>query len=151
VSVRLSFKTQSYYVKQARFGAVDVLENDLLFSGPNSGTLNLVIAPGNAQVSGSLINDAGQPLKGSCCVVFVPDKGRQFIVRLADEEGRFTAQGIPPGDYRVFASQNPEDYAFRNAEFLARIRAYGVPLHVTEGSNPVLAVKPIPASLSDAR
>jgi hypothetical protein len=148
----VEFKSEGYYIKEARFGAADVLQNDLLFTGPNSGTLNLVITPSNARVSGNVFNDAAQP-QAEAFVIFVPDSGRQFIVRTANEDGRFTAVGIPPGDYRVFAypRQTLEQYAFRNAEFLAEIKAYEVPLHVTEGANPVLSLKLVPASRSDAR
>jgi 5-hydroxyisourate hydrolase-like protein (transthyretin family) len=140
---RLSLSAD-YSIKEANFNGRDVLAHDLLFDGSPSGPLTIVLASRTGSVAGQ-ISFAKAEQQGRATVVFVPDGMRERPDRLtvvrSSADGNFEATKILPGDYRVFAWIDVEPNAYLNPEFRAQFEAHGLPIHVTEGVNPVLSLK----------
>jgi hypothetical protein len=136
------------YIKEARYGGVDVLNAALKFSGPTGETLDVVVGPAQGQVSGVVLDARSQPAPVTR-VVLVPDKVRDraelYRVSTTDQNGSFTMTGIPPGDYRVFSWDGLEQYAWFDPDVLAQSEGGGRAVHVTESSAETIEVRLIPA------
>ena len=135
------------YVKEARFGGVDVVNAPLRFSASSDGTLDVLVATARGSVNGIVVDARSQPMPVTQ-VVLVPDRARDrtdlYRVAATDQNGRFTISGVPPGDYKVFSWEALEQYAWFDPDVLARAEGSGRAVHVTESSETV-EVRLIPA------
>ena len=97
-----------YYLKSAKYGAADVLRAGLDLSGGVSGRLELEIAGDGGRVEGVVIGEQDLPVRGAR-VTLAARSGEQRSAWVAstDGKGNFTFTGIPPGEYRVRASEDP--------------------------------------------
>jgi hypothetical protein len=123
-NVDISGVPKGYYLKEARFNGGDVLQEPLRIAGPESGPLNIVIAPGAATIHGGLIHDqanaagddAADDEDNGAIVVVVPERPlRRFetlLIKQTSDTGDFTFEGLPPGDYRVVALAKDPDSPF---------------------------------------
>jgi hypothetical protein len=124
-----------FYVKEARLDGVDVLNGYGLFS--RGGNLEIVVSSKVGQVKGVT--------KPRAQVVLVPDKLRSrsdlYKTATADGTGRFTFQKVPLGDFKVFAWEQVEPFAYMDAEFLAPFEQLGKSVHVSEASEQNVEVR----------
>ena len=80
----------------------------------------------------------------------MPDPPQRGIKRLfkstnTDQNGHFVLQGIPPGDYKVFAWEKVEANSYASPEFPQLYENQGESVHITEGSGNAVQVDLIPA------
>jgi hypothetical protein len=124
-----------FYVKEARLDGVDVLNGYGLFS--RGGNLEIVVSSKVGQVKGVT--------KPRVQVVLVPDKLRSrsdlYKTTTADGNGGFTFQNVPLGDYKVFAWERVEPFAYMDAEFIAPFEQLGKSVHVSEASEQSVDVR----------
>jgi hypothetical protein len=108
--------------------------------------LTLVLSPGG-EVQGTAVDRKGQPVRQAQGVV-LPDPLPEIIpfyqTITADNEGRFSAHGIPPGKYRIYVWEGTDPSQIFNRELLARSGALAFPIHMEQGSRlsatvPILA------------
>ena len=137
-----------YYVKSVRYDQGDALNQPLQFSGSESATLDVVISPNAGQLQGVVTDNRLQPAPGIQAVL-VPDRTRDrtelYRTSTTDQNGRFTIANIPPGEYKIFAWEAIEQFAYFDPELLKRFESQGKPVHVTESSRETVDVKMIPA------
>jgi hypothetical protein len=147
--VTVAYPQRDVYVKEARFDSVDVLNQPLLISGPTSGTLNIVLSSKAGQIDGTLVNEQSRPVPGAQAVL-VPDQSRQRIelykIAVTDQNGHFTIQGIMPGEYKIFAWEAMEQFAYFDSDFLRQSEQKGTPVNISESSKVTAQVKVIPAA-----
>jgi hypothetical protein len=62
---------------------------------------------------------------------------------LTDAVGRFDFQGVPPGEYTLFAWNDVETDAWTNAEFLKAYETRGRAVRVGEGSRQTVQQLPL--------
>jgi hypothetical protein len=110
---------RNLYVKSVRAGQAE-LDSVTIF-GDETVAIECVLAVG-AQVAGGVTNEDGKPAAGAT-VVLVPapelrGRGDLFRTAEADHAGRYTLDAVAPGDYTVFAWEDPEDGAWHDPEFL---------------------------------
>jgi len=137
------------FVKSARLGGEDVLEEGLRVTGPVRGTLEVVVSLNGAVVDGAVTKD-GQAFSGAT-VALVPEGRRRerpqlFKTTTTDQYGRYTLRGISPGEYKVFAWEGIEPGAYQDPAFLRSYEEQGQEVRLTEGSRTTLELKLIPAS-----
>jgi len=136
------------YVQEARLGSADVLNEPVLISGPVSGTLDIVLSTKSGQIDGTLVNEQSRPLSG-VQTVLVPDRFRDRIelykTAITDETGRFTMRGIAPGEYKIFAWDAIEEFAYFDPDFLRQLEQKGKPVSISESSKISVEAKIIPA------
>lgn len=110
--------------------------------------LDLVISSGAARIKGTALNDQ-QPVAGAA-VVLVPAAGRRsepgfFKHAVTDRQGRFSLQGIVPGDYEVLAFEEMQRGAFMDPDFLAEYEGRGKEVTLKDGDDLSLELDVIPS------
>lgn len=146
--VRLSGVPSSCYVKGVRFGDSDVTESGLdLSQGVAAGQLVVTVSGGAAQVEGSVENDKQQAVP-SAWVVLVPEGSRKeqpdnYVVATTDQNGKYTAKGVVPGEYRVYAFEQVEPGAYQDREFMKPWESKGEKVTLQENGHETVQLKVI--------
>jgi protocatechuate 3,4-dioxygenase beta subunit len=148
VNQALSGRDGIGFVREARFEGVDILNNLLRFTGSSRGEMDIVLVVGGGKLAGSVTDARSQPLSG-VRVVIVPDRSRSRVdlyrTVITDENGRFLVSAVPPGDYKLFSWESIQEFAWFDAEVMARFESRGRSVHVTENSNETIDLRIIPA------
>jgi hypothetical protein len=138
----------SFYVREARLNSVDVLHQPLVVSNTEPGPLEVVISLNAGQIEGTVLDDQSQPVPG-VQTVLIPDRLRErfetYKTAVTDSNGHFIIRGIEPGEYRVFAWEAIEEYAYFDPDILRAFEQQGKPVSVSESSKQTVDVKVIPA------
>jgi hypothetical protein len=135
----------SYYVRSARFGNEDALKSGLQVTG--GGKLEIVLALGAATVQG-VAQQEEKPYAGAFVLLaaepFGPQTAHLRKFASSDQNGRFEFKGVAPGDYRVFAWQEPQMPLPADAEALKPVEAHAVKITIREGATEQANVTVIP-------
>jgi hypothetical protein len=146
--VTVSALPAGFYLKEARFDNVDVLNGPSRFSA--SGNLAILISGHAGEVSGRVVNDQTKSIP-EIEAVLVPNESRGrpelFKRAVTNKDGQFRIIGIPPGDYRVFSWERIEPYSFFDEDVLRKFEPQGTPVHVAESSRETIEVKLIPETM----
>jgi len=136
----------TFYMKDARFGQSDAL-NTFTISEPINGTLEIVVRMNPGQVSGTVVDATLKPVSGVQAVLVPEARNRQDLYRTAmtDQEGRFTIRGITPGEYRIFAWEDIEPFAYFDLAVVKQHEAAGKQVRIQESSAETAEVRIIPA------
>lgn len=135
---------ERYYMKAARLGDVDMLENGAdVDSG--AGPLEILLSATGGEVQGVSLDARGQPAPGAT-VVLAPEIEHRlrrdlFRTTVADQYGRFTLQGIAPGDYKLFAWEEVENDAWLDPEFLRPFESAARSITVRENGREAVQVR----------
>jgi Carboxypeptidase regulatory-like domain len=136
------------FIKEARFNGLDILNSPFQFPGGAGGIIDIVVASNGGRISGAVTDGRSQFVPGMR-VVLVPDRMRErtelFKSVPADENGEFTFSNVPPGDYKVFAWEQIDEYLWYDPEVLAQSETKGKAVHVTQVSAETIEVNLIPA------
>ena len=144
----VSFPRPELYVREALLNSVDVLHEPMVISNTAPGTLEIVVGSNAGQIDGTVLNEQSQPVAG-IQVVVIPDRFRDrfdgYRTAVTDPKGHFIIRGIPPGDYKIFAWEAIEEYAYFDPDFLKAFEQQGEPVTVSESSQNTVDVNIIPA------
>ena len=141
------------FVKSARLDGVDVLTSGVTIDSKQApGSLEILVSPNGANVDGVITKDQ-QPFPGAT-VTLIPDpphraEKRLFKSTTTDQNGHFVFQGVPPGDFKVFAWEKIEPGAYTSPDFFPLYEKLGESVHVSEGSRNSVQVDLIPAKDSN--
>lgn len=137
-----------FYLKSVHFGAIDVLNSPMQFSGSEGGILDVVISSKAARVDGRVVDDKRQPISGALTVL-IPNAQRDrfdlYKTVATDPNGAFTFRGIPPGDYKIFSWEDLDSFAFYDSGVLKLFEQNGKPVRVSESSKEIVEVPVISA------
>jgi hypothetical protein len=139
----------STYVKSARFAGMDALQSGIHIDAASKETdIDVVLATDSGNIDATVIDDQQQPIRGAM-IALVPDaahRNRSDLYRTAtaDAVGRARLQGIPPGDYKLFAARDSEPAWWQDPDFLRLVESRGELVHVPEAGNQTVTLKPIP-------
>ncbi|MGO8731836.1 MAG: collagen binding domain-containing protein [Terriglobia bacterium] len=142
----------NYFLKSARLDGIDGLTAGVTIDSKQTpGLLDIVVSPNGARIDGMVSRDQ-QPFQGAS-VTLVPDpphRGEQRLFKAAttDQLGHFVLQGIPPGDYKVFAWESIDPGAYRSSDFLQPFESRGESIHISEGSLQSVQLELIPGKES---
>jgi hypothetical protein len=136
------------YVKSARFGPTDVLNEGLRLDRQPSGPLEIVVSTSTGAADGTVQNENHDPA-ANVTVVLVPDASRRNRLDLyrtasTDAAGHFHVEGIPPGDYRMFSWEDVEPGAWQDPDFIRQFENRGTPVGITETGTSNIELKVIP-------
>jgi len=137
------------YVKSIRFAGEDVLNGGLRVTGSTQEELVIVIGTNPGALGGRVINGAGQPVRGAT-VVLLPEGGLKFRVdhkfAFADASGAFQIEGVPPGNYQVYAFEQIEKSDWQDPRVMRQFEGREKAVQIEEGERATLEVVAIPPS-----
>jgi len=127
---------ENAYVKLARYGGKNVLDEGLRIDRQPNERFEIVVSRNSGNVTGSVQNDKLEP-SANVTVILIPDlprRARLDLYRMAttDAMGRFHIEGVPPGDYRAFSWEDIETGAWQDPEFIRNFEDRGNPVRVNE-------------------
>jgi hypothetical protein len=147
--LEMSNLPRDLYLKAARFGQDDILEKPLVLSARDEPkSLQILIGSDGGRFQAAAYNDKRELHPGTQFVL-VPEmalRSRRELYRLSTsvDDGHAMFRGIPPGNYKLFAWEHVEAYAYLNANFLQAYEDFGIPVRIASGDNPPAAVRLIP-------
>ena len=62
----------------------------------------------------------------------------------SNQNGQFTLRTIAPGDYKLFAWEDLEPFAYIDPDFVRKYEALATPVKISEHGNVTVEVKVIP-------
>ncbi len=128
----------TFYLKSAKIGGEEVSESGLLMSGKSGSGLEIVMNANGGRIEGTVLDAESLPAT-AVTVVLVPSAKRRanpmfYRTVLTDAQGKFSMQGIPPGEYKLFAWDDVDQGAWQDAEFLAPFEEKGTRISVGQGT-----------------
>jgi protocatechuate 3,4-dioxygenase beta subunit len=135
------------YLKSARLAQSDAL-NGVTISEPLNGSLEITLRPNPGQISGNVVDATLKPMGGVQAVLVPDQRDRQDLYKtsVTDQDGRFTFRGITPGEYRIFAWEDIEPFAYFDPAVVKQYEALGKAIRVQESSSESAEVRLIPAA-----
>lgn len=128
---------ETFYVKSATLGGEDLLASSgaALSHAQAGSTLEVQLSQNGGSISGSVMNDS-KPVPGAV-VLLAPDppnrdRDEMYDSKTTDQFGRFTMPGLPPGDFHLFAWEDPSDLNVRDPEVLKEYESKSEPVHIKE-------------------
>ena len=133
------------YISAIRQGALDIRNEGIVEARASMLPIEIVIAAGAGVIQGT-VDAPGGAVPPHADVVLVPQISRRGNVMfydrtVADDKGQFKFQGIPPGEYKVFAFEQLADTAEQNPSFIARYETLGQPVTVNSKSMSEIRVR----------
>ncbi len=112
-------------------------------------TLDLVASANGAVAEGLATNQKDESV-ADAVIVAVPEprfrsRPERYRKAVADQSGRFTLRGMPPGNYTLFAWESVDGEAYYNPEFLKSYEGQGKAVSLGEGERKTLQLRAIPA------
>jgi protocatechuate 3,4-dioxygenase beta subunit len=138
---------QGTFVKSMRFGGQDVTRAPLDLTSGGGGTLDVVLSPKAADVTGAVLNEKGDPVQGVPVTLWpkIADHGSASSgIKTAntDQNGSFKISGLAPGDYYTAAWDDiPEAGLAQNPDFLAQFASDDTAVKVAESAHQNASVK----------
>src|SRR5580704_3628659 len=138
-----------WFLKSVAAGGRDVADSGFNISGGTT-QLDLVASANGAVAEGVATNQKDEPAADAVIVAVPearfrghPDRYRKAV---ADQSGRFSLRGLPPGEYSLFAWESVEVEAYLDPEFLKSYEGQGKALHVSEGDRASMQLRTIPTA-----
>lgn len=148
MNINVSGLPDGYYVKSATYGQQDAKNNGLNYTGSND-SIEVIVSPKGATVSGVVHNHAGDPIGGATVVLAPPadqrSNTRNFRVATTDQTGKFNIKGVEPNSYTVFAWEDIQPGEYMDPDVLKAAENRGKELKLDEGSQESLDIESIPA------
>ena len=138
---------EQYYLKSARLGGADVLESGLSVDSGGAGALDIVLSSSGGSISGAVLKDH-QPAQAT--VFLVPDAPRRdrqdlYSSKQTKPDGTFTMLGLPPGDFKLFAFEDPDPDLQSDPSVLQPYETKGQSVHIEDGHSQSVELELIPA------
>lgn len=148
---RASAGAAGHYVKSLLYQGRDALNTSIEIEEGRSDApaFEVVLSPNVGQIDGVVSDERGQPLPGIQAVL-VPNNNRDrfdlFKASATDQSGRFSMRDIAPGDYKLFAWDGLDAFAYFEPEFIMKYEMQGKPVHIDESAKLNVDTRVIPAA-----
>jgi hypothetical protein len=147
--LRITGLPQGFYVRSVRYGGEEVLNTPIRFSYSSSSGIEVVLSPGAAQASGTVVDAKSQPVSGIQAIL-IPDPPRRHRTELyrtvvTDQNGRFNIPNIPPGAYKVFSWEALEQNGYYDPDAMKEYESQGQEIRLEESANTAVTVRMIPS------
>jgi hypothetical protein len=140
-------------VKAVRLDGVDVTDAGINFKpNENLSGLEIELTTQLSSVSGMVTDARSNAAKDYSVVIFPRDRerwgpgSRYLNLGRPDQDGRYKALNLPPGDYYAIALDYVEQGANTDPEFLERIKERATEFSITDGETKNLDLRLISGS-----
>ncbi|HXG34430.1 MAG TPA: carboxypeptidase-like regulatory domain-containing protein [Bryobacteraceae bacterium] len=153
--VNVSASQGDVYVKSLRIGGREAPDRELDLSNAEGHVqIEIVLSPQAATLEGTVM-DGDKPAAGMF-VVLAPEPFReeqQYLVRSAvsDQNGRFQLRALRPGEYRLYAFEDPEVAYDRSPEALKPFEQHALKVTLKEGERQAVQAGVLKAREAGAR
>jgi protocatechuate 3,4-dioxygenase beta subunit len=138
-----------FFLKSVQMGGRDVATG-FMASGPSF--VDLVVGYAGGTIEGTVTEREGENYAGgehpapNATVEAAPEEKYRmlpdhFAIGATDQNGRFTIQGLAPGNYLLYAWQNVDESVYRDPDFLKSQEANGFAVKVEENSHQQVELK----------
>lgn len=137
------------FVESIRQGSANVYDNGLTVTAQSAGDLEVRVGTGPGIIQGTLVDLSQNPVT-STAVFLVPSGERRANLQLyrstqSDANGKFTMNGIVPGQYQLFSWQDVVPGAYQNEDYMRRFEGRGTNVTVMRSSTVTAEVRRIPS------
>jgi SdrD B-like domain len=138
------------YVASVRYGSQEVLDKDLDLSQGPSGSVEVVISPGAAELRGTVTaaEDASSNLKTPprATVILFSDPPQKSRMKTAntDQNAAFSIKGVSPGRYRAIALENANMELLQDPEFAKEVSSHGTEIELRENDKKQIQLAIVP-------
>jgi hypothetical protein len=137
-----------WYVQSANYGQTNVLYDDITIAPGQSYPMDIVLRDDGASISGSLKSAGGTPQHAT--VVILPQPASKLGVRtLQGITDNFSASGLAPGEYLVFAFDRVEGMEYSNPDVMDGYASQAAHVTLTAGRQAQVQVELIHAGKKD--
>jgi 5-hydroxyisourate hydrolase-like protein (transthyretin family) len=139
---RLYGAAVNLFLKSARYGSTTITDAGFTVKPGTDLSLELTMSSRVARLSGAVLDANSLPVAGAT-VVLIPDPPRRGVVwqykfTTTDQNGKFSMNGLTPGDYKVFCwdfvDESEEEYGadWCDPEWLKPYETKGESVHLEE-------------------
>lgn len=121
------------YLKSVRFNQREIPGADLDLTSGIGGTLDIVLSPNPATLTGTVRDENGKPAAGAHVHLFLGDDFKRSAT--ADQNGRFQFSSLAPGDYRAFAFEEIENGLSSERDFRKNLESRAGSVTLAEKSH----------------
>jgi hypothetical protein len=125
------FPPPPFYIKSANLAGQDVLRNEIPISQA-AGPIEIVLRDDGGSVEGDVVDGSGQPMSSG--IMLLGKTGRPLMGQ-SQLNGHFKLQNLAPGDYTLYAWDNPQEVAWADADWMRRYAGAGMAVSVAAGQN----------------
>jgi Carboxypeptidase regulatory-like domain len=141
------------YIKSISIGGAEVPDRSLDISLVSPGAVEVIVGMNAGRLEG-MVKDLSGSRRAS--LVMVPAEQRTTAFRsvktaVSDAAGRFTMDGIAPGDYRLFAFEEADFRQLQDSAFLDFFEKSATSIHVGAGATVNVEIAAIPAEVVSAQ
>jgi hypothetical protein len=118
-----------FYVKSATLGGQDLLNNEVPIS-QGAGPIEILLRDDSGSIEGDVVDANGQPVRSGIMLL-------RGTIRLANvvTEAHFKLQSLAPGDYTIYAWDDPNEVQYADPDWMRRNGGGGLAVTVAAGQN----------------
>jgi hypothetical protein len=122
---------QPLYVKSATLGGQDILNNEVPIS-QSAGPIEILLRDDGGSVEGDVVDANGQPVSAGIMLL----RGTTHVASLMSQPGgHFKIQNVAPGDYTIYAWDDPNEVEYAEPDWMRRNGGGGMAVTVTAAQN----------------
>ena len=141
-----------WYVESAQCGNANLLTDELVITAATSCTLELTLRNDGGTLNATV---EGGKSSGPGMALLVPARGRStprplpFYIPDSARPGQINGDGLAPGEYLLYAFDNPEGVEYSNPEVLRSYSSQAVPVTISPGQTTKVSAQPIHTGASE--
>jgi hypothetical protein len=140
---------QGTWLKSVRGGDQEVLDSGLDLNAGVPGPVQITLGVGPGAISGTVQDEKQKAVSGSM-IALIPDPVKEerydlFRIATTDQNGQFTMQGVPPGEYKILAAEEIDPGNYMDPEFLKKNDSKANKISVKENSQQSVSLTQIVA------
>ncbi|MFN3326452.1 MAG: collagen binding domain-containing protein [Bryobacteraceae bacterium] len=136
---------RGHYARAVMFGSQDVLDSGLdLTSAGESVSVEIILSPKAAAISGA-ITDGEKPIPGVHAYLkpepLTDNNIHRYVQATTDQNGQFSMENIIPGEYKIFAAEEPVPSPRIDSDALKAFLSGAKSISIRESAREVIELK----------